>query len=61
MGWLIALAVIVLLICLPVGVSARFDENGAVANLIAGPLRMRLYPAKSKKNKKTDKNLSVFC
>ena len=55
MGWLIALAVIVLLIFLPVGVSARFDENGAVANLIAGPLRFRLYPAKSKKSKKTEK------
>lgn len=54
MGWLIALAVIVLLMCLPVGVSARFDENGSVADLIAGPVRLRLYPAKKKKSKKAD-------
>lgn len=56
MGWLIALAVILASGFLPVGISARYDSDGAVANLIAGPVRVRLYPknaaGKPKKEKK---------
>ena len=46
MGWLIAFAVIALFVCLPLGVSARFDEVGAMAQLIVGPLRFAIYPRK---------------
>ena len=46
MGWLIALAVIVLIGLIPIGISARYDEAGAAVNLIAGPIRLLLYPGK---------------
>lgn len=62
MGALIALAVIAVLACLPLGIQAKYDEGGAAARLILGPLRPSLYPSKKKKkssqkteNKKTDK------
>ena len=62
MGWVIALVVIILIACLPVGISARYDEDGAVASLIAGPLRVVLYPRnarKKKAKKKTQKEPST--
>jgi hypothetical protein len=49
MGWLIALAAIVLIGLIPVGVSAKYDEDGAAAQVIIGPLRLRVYPGKGKK------------
>lgn len=52
MGWLIALAVIVLLAWLPLGVSARYDSGGPLVKLIAGPVRITVYPAKKKEKKK---------
>lgn len=54
MGWLIALGVIAALALLPLGISARYDAGGAVVRLIAGPVRIRLYPRK-KKDKKPQK------
>lgn len=54
MGWLIALAVIVLLAYLPLGVTASYDSGGPRIKLIAGPVRLPLYPAK-KKEKKPEK------
>lgn len=47
-GWLIALAVIILIGCIPLGISARYNENGPLLRLIAGPIRVLLFP----KNKK---------
>ena len=49
MGWLIALAVIVLLAILPLGVSLIYDESGPGAWILAGPARIRVYPANRKK------------
>ena len=51
MGWLIALAVLVILAWIPLGASARYDEGGFLALLILGPVRIRLYPGKKKKEK----------
>ena len=48
MGWAIALAVIVLLAILPLGVSARYDEAGPVIRLILGPVRLQVFPGKKK-------------
>ena len=48
MGWLIALAVIVLLAILPLGVSAVYDEAGPLIRLIFGPVRLQVFPAKKK-------------
>ncbi len=55
MGWLIALAVIVLLAILPLGVSAKYDAGGPVVRIIAGPIRLTLIPSKKKKKKKEEK------
>lgn len=52
MGWLIAAGVLVLLAVLPLGVTAVYSENGPVARLIAGPVRIRVYPSKPGKEKK---------
>ena len=55
MGWLIAAGVLVLLAVMPLGVSAVYDEAGPVVRLIAGPVRICVYPAKPKKDKKQEK------
>lgn len=52
MGWLIALAVILLLGCLPLGVKAVYSADGPLVALIIGPARMQLYPGKKKKEEK---------
>lgn len=54
MGWLIALAVITLLAVLPLGISAKYDEQGPQLWVIAGPVRLKLLPGK-KKSKDTEK------
>ena len=51
MGWLIALAVLGLLLWIPLGVTASYDESGAVVKLVLGFLRFQLYPGKPKKKK----------
>lgn len=61
MGWWIALGILVLLAILPLGVSVRYDEHGAQAKLIVGPVRITLFPRPKKdkkpktEEKKTDK------
>ncbi len=52
MGWLIALAIILLILCCPIGVSARYDQHGAVVKVIAGPVRLQVFPRKKKKEEK---------
>ena len=49
MGWLIALAVIVLLAILPLGASVLFDEDGPRVRILAGPLKIQVFPLKKKK------------
>ena len=44
MGWLIALAVLVLLACLPLGGSVRYNESGLRVQLLLGHIRITLYP-----------------
>lgn len=51
MGWLIALGVLTLIAILPVGVSARYDESGPYVAVIAGPLRIPVFPIKKKEKK----------
>lgn len=58
MGWLIALAVIAALAYLPLGIKAKYDEGGAAAWLILGPVRTLLYPS-DKKEKKAKKEEAV--
>ena len=51
MGWLIALAVIAGLAVLPLGISAKYGNDGPLVQLIAGPVRVTLYPGKKKRKK----------
>lgn len=55
MGWLVALGILVLLLCLPLGISAVYDAAGPVVHLIAGPVRIALYPTKKKTDRKNPK------
>lgn len=55
MGWLIALVILVLLALLPLGVTARYDADGAVVTLLAGPVPFRLNPKKKKEKKPKQK------
>ena len=55
MGWLIALGVLIALAILPIGVSVHYDANGAILSLIAGLIRIRLFPTKPKKKKEKKK------
>lgn len=48
MGWLIALAIIVLIAILPLGASVKYDSSGARVRIIAGPIRFTLVPGKKK-------------
>lgn len=54
MGWGIFLAVLLLLAILPLGVLVRYDEDGALAKVIAGPVKITLFP-RPKKEKKPPK------
>ena len=51
MGWWIALGVIFLLGILPLGVSARYNEDGALLQVILGPIRLTLFPRRKKEKK----------
>lgn len=44
MGWLIFLAILVLLGCIPLGLRLRYDAGGAEAVLLVGMFRLGLYP-----------------
>ena len=56
MGWLITLGILILLGMLPLGVSAVYDENGAQVGILAGPVKIRVFPVSGKKKTKPVKN-----
>lgn len=53
MGWLIALIVLAGIAILPVGIRAIYREQAAGVWLLIGPVKLRLYPEKPKKEKKS--------
>ena len=54
MGWLITLGILVLLGILPLGASVKYDADGPLVKVIAGPIRITVYP-RDKKPKKEKK------
>lgn len=48
MGWWITLGILVLLAVLPLGASVRYDDSGALVRIIAGPIRIIVFPRKKK-------------
>ena len=61
MGWLITLGILFLLAILPLGVSAGYDAGGVEAKVLAGPVRILLYPKKKKKPKEKGQAASKQC
>ena len=55
MGWLIALALLVLLAILPLGASVLYDEDGPRVRIVAGPLKIQVFPLKKKPKKNKPK------
>ena len=51
MGWWIALGVVILLGLLPLGVSVKYGADGPLVRVIAGPVRITLFPRKKKVKK----------
>lgn len=56
--FLIIVGILALLLLIPLGAYVRYDSEGFVANLIAGPIRIKLFPRKKKKSDKKDKHKS---
>ena len=54
MGWLITLLILTALAILPLGASIIYDEDGAVVRVIAGPVKIKVFPL-PKKDKKPEK------
>ena len=52
MGWLIALAIVILLAILPLGVSATYNAAGPRVQLMVGPWHTVLFPSSNEKKKK---------
>ena len=54
MGWVITLGVVVLLAAFPLGVRIRYDADGLLLKIIAGSLKIKVFPltkkGKEKKN-----------
>lgn len=51
MGWLIAGALLLLLLSIPLGGRMDYDGSGFTARLLLGPISIRLYPRKKKEEK----------
>lgn len=51
MGWLIALGILILMAILPLGASVKYDADGPLVRIIAGPIKLTIFP-KKKKDKK---------
>ena len=51
MGWLIFLAILVLLAILPLGASVLYDADGPRVRIVAGPLKIQVFPMKKKPKK----------
>ena len=45
--------ILVLLAILPIGINAVYDQNGPAVRLIAGPVRVLIFPKPKKEKKKT--------
>ncbi|MBE6924244.1 MAG: DUF2953 domain-containing protein [Ruminococcaceae bacterium] len=54
-GWLIALAIIFLLAILPLGVLVKYNADGPLIRVIAGPLKITVFPMKKKEKSPKEK------
>lgn len=52
MGWLVTAGILVLLAVLPLGVHIRYNSEGLLAKVIAGPVKITVFPLPKKEKKK---------
>ena len=55
MGWIIALLILFLLAILPLGASVLYDEDGPRVRIVAGPVKIQVFPMKKKAKKEKTK------
>jgi len=55
MGWWITLGVLVLLAVLPLGVSVKYNADGPLVRVIAGPIKFTVFPLPKKEKKEKKK------
>ncbi len=55
MGWWITLGVLVLLAVLPLGVSVKYNADGPLVRVIAGPVKFTVFPLPKKEKKEKKK------
>lgn len=55
MGWLITLAILVILAWLPLGAAVRYNDSGLMLKIIAGPARIQILPKKKAQKKEKPK------
>ena len=55
MGWLIALGIVILLAVLPLGASVRYDSDGPLVRIIAGPVKFTVFPMPKREKKEKKK------
>ena len=58
MGWIIALLILFLLAILPLGASVLYDEDGPRVRILAGPVKIQVFPMKKKAKKDKPKKES---
>ncbi len=56
MGWLITIAVLVLIGILPIGIMAKYDDSGSTLALSIGPFLLKVYPNNGSRKKDKRKN-----
>ena len=55
LGWIIAIVIVLLVLMLPVGVSAAYDDSGFLLRLKLGVLGIRLFPRREKRKPKRER------
>lgn len=55
MGWLMTLGIVVLLAVIPLGVCVTYDAAGAVIRVIAGPIKITVFPLPRKQKEENKK------
>ena len=55
MGWLVSLAILILLLLLPLGISAFYDSNVLLLFVYLGSLRIKVFPFQHREKKKKAK------
>ncbi|MBQ7345054.1 MAG: DUF2953 domain-containing protein [Oscillospiraceae bacterium] len=54
MGWSIFFLIVFLLAILPLGASVKYDQDGPLVRILAGPIRFTVFPVKKKEKPKKD-------